>query len=285
MVDRKHQQESVAGEIVDYYERGLEAARLSSGVEGELEFVRTQEIIRRYIPPVPAVVLDIGGGPGAYAAWLAKEGFDVHLIDSVPLHLEQAQEASKMQPETPIQSISLGDARKLEWVDGSGDVVLLLGPLYHLPERVDRISALSEAFRILKPGGLLFAVGISRFASTLSGLIDGFLQDEAFFEIAKRDAQDGQHRNPTAKASYFTTSFFHHPDELQAEVLEVGFEVKALLQVEGVAVFLQNLGEQWDDTVLRDRILETVRWLEAEPSTLGVTGHMIAVAVKGSSAG
>ena len=80
----------------------------------------------------------------------------------------------RVSSDKPIQSISLGDARNLEWGDGSVDVVLLLGPLYHLPVRSDRIAALSEAFRVLKPGGLLFAVGISRFASTLSGLIDGF---------------------------------------------------------------------------------------------------------------
>ena len=106
------------------------------------------------------------------------------------------------------------------------------------------------------------------------------LQDEAFFEIAKRDAQDGQHRNPTAKASYFTTSFFHHPDELRAEVLEAGFERQSPLQVEGAAVFLQDLDEQWAEPVLRERILETIRWLEAEPATLGVTGHMMRCGIK-----
>ena len=87
----------MAGEIVDYYEKGLEEARLSGGAEGALEFVRTQEIIRRYIPKVPAVVLDVGGGPGAYAAWLAGEGYQVHLIDPVPLHLEQARDVSESQ--------------------------------------------------------------------------------------------------------------------------------------------------------------------------------------------
>jgi ubiquinone/menaquinone biosynthesis C-methylase UbiE len=281
MVDRRDHLKLMAGEIVGYYEKGLEAGRLRGGAEGELEYVRTQEIIRRYLPPPPGVILDVGGGPGAYALWLAEAGYEVHLVDPVWLHLDQAREASAAQPMTPIQSIRLGDARALESENDSVDTVLLLGPLYHLPERVDRIAALSEAFRVLKPGGMLFAVGISRFASTLSGLIDGFLQDEAFFEIAKRDVRDGQHRNPTEKASYFTTSFFHHPDELEAEIQETGFEVKFLLQVEGAAVFLQDLGEQWTDPVLRERILETVRWLEAEPSTLGVTGHLLAVASKG----
>lgn len=282
-MDRKKQPNLMAGEIVDYYKRGLEVGRLSGGAEGELELVRTQEIIQRYLPAPPAVILDVGGGPGAYAAWLAWDGYEVHLIDPVPLHLQQARDASEGQPDTPIRSVSLGDARCLEWADESADGVLLLGPLYHLPDRSDRIAALSEAFRVLKPGGRLFAVGISRFASTLSGLIDGFLQDKAFIEIARQDVQDGQHRNPTEKASYFTTSFFHHPDELKAEVLEVGFTVKAILQVEGVAVFLQDLKEQWADPVLRERILETVGWLEAEPATLGVTGHLMAVANKEKS--
>lgn len=69
---------SVPEEITRYYERGLEATRFSQAA-GDLEFIRTQEIIARRLPPPPAVVLDIGGGPGTYALWLATEGFEVHL--------------------------------------------------------------------------------------------------------------------------------------------------------------------------------------------------------------
>jgi ubiquinone/menaquinone biosynthesis C-methylase UbiE len=279
MKNEEDHKRSLPEEIHNYYELGLEKSRLS-GVEGQLEYIRTQEIIRRYLPSPPSVVLDIGGGPGEYACWLAKEGFDVHLIDTIPLHLEQAKLASELQPETPIKSISLGDARHLDFPDDHIDIVLLLGPLYHLTDRSDRISTLLEAYRVLKQNGLLIAVGISRFASTFAGLIDGYLEDPDFVRIVKRDLSDGQHRNPTSKPHYFTTSFFHHPAELELEVQEAGFSVEKLLAIEGGAVFLQNLEEQWNDLARRKLVLDAIQWLEDDPSIIGVTGHIAAIGKK-----
>jgi hypothetical protein len=145
---------------------------------------------------------------------------------------------------------------------------------------LDRISALQEAYRVLKQAGLLIVVGISRFASTFAGLIDGHFEDADFVTIARRDVVEGQHRNPTGKTNYFTTAFFHHPDELRGEVQEAGFVVKEVLAIEGAAVFLQDLDEQWSDPVRKQRILEAVRWLENEPSVMGVTGHIITIASK-----
>src|ERR1700722_13995003 len=71
-----------------YYERGMERERLSDG-RGELEFTRTAEIVLRRLPPAPAVVADIGGGPGRYALWLASLGYQVEHRDLMPLHVEQ----------------------------------------------------------------------------------------------------------------------------------------------------------------------------------------------------
>ena len=98
-------------EILSFYRQTQESKRLTNDVRGQIEFARTQEIITRYLPVPPAVVLDISGGSGPYACWLAKAGYEVHLVDPVDLHIEQAKEASNRQPEHPIASISLGDAR------------------------------------------------------------------------------------------------------------------------------------------------------------------------------
>ena len=136
-------------EILSFYRQTRESKRLTNDVRGQIEFARTQEIIRRYLPVPPAVVLDIGGGAGPYACWLAKAGYEVHLVDPVDLHIEQAKEASDRQPEIPIASISLGDARALRFASMSADAVLLLGPLYHLIDESDRLLALREAHRVL----------------------------------------------------------------------------------------------------------------------------------------
>jgi SAM-dependent methyltransferase len=103
------------------------------------------------------------------------------------------------------------------------DGVLLLGPLYHLTCRDDRLQALREAYRVVRPGGVIAAAAISRFASTYDGLLRGFLEDSRFEEIVERDVREGQHRNPTGRPEWFTTAYFHHPEELRDEVIEVGF--------------------------------------------------------------
>lgn len=263
-------------EMLSYYGQGGEEPRLSGG-EGRLEFLRTMELLARYLPPAPAVVYDVGGGAGAYAFPLAAQGYEVHLLDAVPLHVEQALAASAAQPAHPVASAIVGDARELPFEDGSADAVLLLGPLYHLTQREDRVQALREARRVVRPGGVVCAAAISRFASALDGLVKGFLADPAFIRIVERDLADGQHRNPTGKPGYFTTAFFHHPDELAAEVTDAGLTHEATLAVEGPGWLAQPFEDYWDDEARREQLLLAVRLLESEPSVMGATGHMLAV--------
>jgi ubiquinone/menaquinone biosynthesis C-methylase UbiE len=271
-------------EIESHYAAGLEAGRLAQG-SGRLELARTQEILRRFLPPPPATVADVGGGPGLYACWLASLGYEVHLYDPVPLHVSQAKEASGSRPTTPLASCSVGDARALSRPDDSADAVLLLGPLYHLTDRADRMAALTEARRVLRPGGTLVAAAISRFASALDGLRAGYLDDPAFVAIVSRDLADGQHRNPGNHPAYFTTAFFHYPDELRQEVADAGLADLQVLAVEGPAWLLQNFDAYWDDPGRRERLLDVVRRTEAEPSLLGASAHLLAVGRKRVPAG
>jgi ubiquinone/menaquinone biosynthesis C-methylase UbiE len=265
--------------IIDYYSGYDEQGRLDETF-GQIEYVRTQDIIRRHLPVPPAVVLDVGGAAGRYACWLAREGYTVHLVDPVPLHIEQAQAASAAQPETPIASCRLGDARRLPSDDLSTDAVLLMGPLYHLVDAGDRGRTLREAYRVLKSTGLVFAAAISRFASTIDGLHSGFYRDPAFREIMRRDLSDGQHRNPTKNRSYFTNAFFHHPDQLRSEIENAGFVVQALMAVEGISYLMKGLHEHWHEEGYRDFILEILRKTEREPTLMGASPHLICVGAK-----
>ena len=267
--------ESLPPEIVTYYARATEAARLFEGA-GRLELARTQEIVLRHLPPGRHVVLDAGGGPGTYACWLAGLGHEVHLVDASALHVDQARAASARQPARPLASARVGDARRLDHPDASVQAVLLLGPLYHLTEERERLAALAEARRVLEPGGLLFAAAISRFASLLDGVLHGMLRDPAYVAIVERDLADGQHRNPTAE-DYFTTSYFHLPHELTAEVERAGFTVLELLAVEGPGWVMPDLESRWRDARERERLLWTARVVEREPTLLGLSPHLIAV--------
>jgi ubiquinone/menaquinone biosynthesis C-methylase UbiE len=117
---------STDSDMQAHYALGREAARLSEGL-GVVEFERTSEIILRALPAPPAVVADVGGGPGRYALWLAELGHRVEHRDLAPGHVEQLASA---RPDAVTTRV--GDARRLDLADSSVDAVLLLGPLYHL---------------------------------------------------------------------------------------------------------------------------------------------------------
>jgi SAM-dependent methyltransferase len=172
----------------------------------------------------------------------------------------------------------LGDARKLPGADGSFDVALMFGPLYHLTERADRITALREAGRVVRPGGTVAVAAISRFASLFDGLARGFLFDPEFVEVVTQDLASGQHRNPQDHPDWFTTAFFHHPDQLTDEATEAGLSVRDLVGIEGLAVYLPQLTRRWDNAAERDRILWAARSVESEPSLLGLSPHLLLVA-------
>jgi SAM-dependent methyltransferase len=253
--------------FLDHYGEGIERDRLSGGAS-RIEFERTKELLERFLPPAPASVLDVGGGPGAYAAWLTERGYRVHLVDPVPLHVEQAQQRGGF-------SAALGDARRLEEANSTYDAVLLLGPLYHLTERRDRVLALEEAGRVARPGGIVAAAAISRFASLLDGLLHGYLAHPAFRAIVEQDLADGQHRNPDGRIEWFTTAYFHHPGELATELSDAGLQTEGVFGIEGPGWLLPHL---WDDARRRHDVLLAARAVEQEPTLLGLSAHLLGVA-------
>ena len=259
-------------EIEEYYLRFDEAKRLSAH-EGELERLRTQSILACELLPAPATIYDIGGGAGVHAFWLAERGYRVHLVDPVERHLDEARSRSGAQ----LVSIARGDARELQFPAGSADSVLLLGPLYHLLDRSDRLQALREVRRVLKHGGKLFAAGISRFASLMDGIASGAFSDAAFREIVARDLASGAHRNPTNHPFWFTDAYFHRPEELTEELRSAGFSEVKLLAVEGPVWTGVHFREVWADLGLRDKLLEFLADVEEEPSLVGASAHFLAI--------
>jgi len=268
-------------EILDHYGGGNEESRLTRSA-GRLEWLRTREIMQRYLPSGTARILDAGGGTGIYALPLAAQGHRVHLLDAVPLHVERARTLSSASA-TPLVSADVGDARRLPYGDETFDAVLLLGPLYHLIERDQRTAALAEARRVLVRGGLLICAYISRFASALDGILGGRLRDEAFAEIVGRDLTNGIHLNPSRRPDWFTTAYFHRPEEVRPEIEAAGLTFEQLIAVEGPGWLHGDLDglDAWlvDDTA-RERLLEILRRVETEPSLLGASAHLVSVALK-----
>jgi SAM-dependent methyltransferase len=261
----------VQSEIVRYYDREFdEAARLTRSAEGALELVRTQELLRPHLPPAPASVLDIGGGAGIHARWLTEDGHRVHLVDPVPRHVDQARAAGC--------TVELGDARDLTAADASYDVVLLLGPLYHLPDRADRLRALREARRVVRPGGLVAVAGISRHAALFDNAARGVLHRPEILESLRATMAGGRHDGQRG----FTVSYFHAPDELAAEIDEAGLHRLALHGVEGPgwpqlhAVDLATDGSPADSPLFRSA-LAAARFADGRPELLPITAHLLAL--------
>jgi SAM-dependent methyltransferase len=262
--------------IEAHYVRGLEADRLVADGPGMLEFVRTTEIINRRLPPAPAVVADIGGGPGRYTAWLAGNGYQVEHRDLMPLHVKQVRAS---MDGSPLVRAEVRDALALDLADASVDAVLLLGPIYHLRRRADRIRALGEARRIVRPGGPVFIAAISRWAPRLDGVLRQRLY--AVYPVV-RDAVVTVERvgwaSPLHPGSF--TANCHRPGQLRAEVKAAGFHVADLVSVEGAAFMLSDLAERLADPTDREIVLETLRATERVPELLGIGPHLLVTAVR-----
>ena len=262
-------------EVLDYYDSYPEEARLQQG-PFRLEYVRTLDILSRVLPPAPAVIVDVGGAAGAYSFHLAAEGYTVHLVDGSARLVAEAKRRNKTSAHA-LASATVGDARALPQQDAIADAVLVMGPLYHLPDEEDRLAALREALRVAKPGATIVVAGISRYASALDGLLRRLTLDPVFKRIRDRDLIDGQHRNDGTNRQHFTTAFFHRPQDLAAEMHHAGVVSVSVLGVEGPGWMLQDFDARWEDDALRADMLEVARKLETESSIVGVSAHLLGV--------
>lgn len=257
---------TLSPEVLSYYAQGGERTRLREG-RGRLEFWRTQDVLRRILPAAPARVLDVGGGTGVHAEWLAADGYEVELIEPVALHVEEAGRL-------PGVVARLGDARELPVPDAGADAAILLGPLYHLPDRDDRVRALAEARRAVRPGGVVVAATISRYSALHDGIYRGFyLQPE--HRVAEHHAADTGRMVSPRDGGF--RGYFHDPDDILGEFADAGLVEPLRIGVEG-AFWLYGDVEDWlDDQARRELLLEAARRLESVPSLLGVSGHLLAV--------
>src|SRR5262249_53437279 len=105
-----------------------------------------------------------------------------------------------------------------------------------------------------------------------------FLFATGFADVVKQDLATGQHRNPEDRPHWFTTAFFHHPDELRREAEEAGLRIENLVGLEGLAGYLLDLGDHSTSTEERELSLWSARAVETEPALLGLSAHLLLVA-------
>ncbi|WBB64504.1 class I SAM-dependent methyltransferase [Streptomyces sp. WMMC500] len=249
-----------------------EANRLTGTADGRLELVRTRELLRRHLPPAPADVIDVGGGPGVHAVWLVGEGHRVHLVDPVPRHVEAALGTGV--------SAELGDARALPAGDASYDVTLLLGPLYHLLERDERDRALAEARRVTRPGGLVAAAAIGRYASVFEHTATTLLAADRVHDAVRDILTTGRHE-PGRKG--FTAAYFHTAAGLEGELRDAGLADVTVYGVEGPGWSQLKAVEQETGRPLPEghpafeAALRAARLADGHPELLAAASHLLGV--------
>jgi SAM-dependent methyltransferase len=258
-------------EMRAYYEQGKEQDRLV-GSKGALEFERTKEILQRRMPPAPSAVADIGGGPGQYALWLAGLGYTVQHRDLMDLHVDQLRVSDH-----PSIHTAVGDARHLDLPDSSVDAVLLLGPLYHLSDRGDRIQTLKESGRIVRTGGPIFIAAISRWAPRLDGVLQERLYEDnpRFLSLLPDVERTGQ--LPAVVPNGFV-GYTHRPGDLADEVSAAGLQLHDLVGVEGLPLAGADMHSRVGDPIAWDVLLDAARAIERVPELLGLSPHLIATA-------
>ncbi|MCX6522168.1 MAG: class I SAM-dependent methyltransferase [Actinobacteria bacterium] len=264
-------------DIAAHYALGFESSRLFIDGRPRLEYIRTLELLDRHLPSPPGRIVDVGGGTGVYAVPLVERGFEVHVIEPIERHVHQVVETAR-QLNLRGLTAEPGDARDLSGVTEGADAVLLLGPLYHLTESSDRAVALTEALRIVRPGGVVVAVGISRFAYLIDGLKRTILDDPVFRPIVQRDLDSGQHRNPhvQTRPEFFTTAYFHRPEELRDEAFNAGLVDISLFAVEGPSWIVEDPADL-------DNQLFAARAVESEPALMGATSHLMMIGYRAAS--
>jgi SAM-dependent methyltransferase len=245
-----------------FYERNDETARLLTG-EGRVEFLRTQPILRNALEP-GSRILDVGGAGGVHADWLIADGHEVQIVDIVPLHLDHARARGL--------NAKFGDARRLPQANATFDAVLLLGPLYHLLDASDRICALAEARRVLRPRGLLAAAVVNRLAVALNYLRSGS-HDAPSNQAATRIATNGFDDTGDRLGVFY----FHTLDELGQEIGDAGFDTLTLRGVEGPAWPLIQPTASANDPALA-RAIEIAELADGDDSLTGASCHVLALA-------
>ena len=157
--------------------------------------------------------------------------------------------------------------------------MLLLGPLYHLRDREDRIQALKEARRIVRDGGPVFVAAISRWAPRLDGVLQERLYERSpDFQSLLPEVERSGNLPPVVPSGFI--GYTHRPGDLVDEISQAGLRVDDLVGVEGLPLAGTDMESRVGDPTAWDVVLDAARAIERVPELLGLSPHLIATATR-----
>ncbi len=272
-------------DVLAKYNARIERSRLRKDI-GLIEFERTKELIIENLPAPPAVIYDIGGGYGEYSWWLASLGYEVHLFDLSETNIQMSSELANEYSGCSLKACEVCDARHINRSDNSADAILLMGPLYHITEKEERILAIKESRRLLKNGGIIFTSALSRYACLLGnlpkyGVKHRWFEEKEFIDMIFREIHDGCHIAPkTGNYNGIGTSHFHSIDELKSELALGGFPFTEAHGILGGAWIVPNIDELWKKEKSREALMSIVRMLDGKEDIMGISGHFLGISKK-----
>ncbi len=248
-------------QVQEIYKIFHEDTRLSRSKAARVEFLTTVRYIEKYLRPGDAI-LDIGAGAGEYSFHFARQGYAVTAVELAEENIKAFR--GKLTPADPID-LRQGNALDLSaFPDGSFDIVLLFGPLYHLHSREDRLRAIREARRVCKPGGKLFFAFISNDFVILTEL--SYRPD--YFAAGDYDRE-------TFKLEDFP--FVFHTVEAARQLLqEAGVPLLHAVAADGVSELLAEKINAMDDANYA-QYLRYHFYICEKPELLGMTNHILFV--------
>lgn len=193
----------------------------------KIEFDITKRYLDKYIVGKNLEVFDIGGGPGRYSFYLAEKGHKVSLLDLSRKNIDIAKAKAK-EFNLELEKYIHGNALELEEYEQKYDVVLIMGPLYHLVKENDRRLALEGALKLLKEGGIIIASFISKYAPIQDNLIE--LYDINDVKSLLSYLKDGENK----EGEGFTTAYFSSPNEVISLMSDFGINQLAFAGVENI---------------------------------------------------
>lgn len=282
IIQEEHMMKTIDTHVLEQYNSGMERNRLRTGI-GRIEFARTKELLLEHLPPAPATIYDIGGGYGEYAWWLASLGYEVHLFDLSETNIRMSAELSVEYPGTRLAAAEVRDARSIPRADHSADAVLLMGPLYHILERDERLAAIRESRRLLKPDSILVTAAINPYstllwATSVFGVKNKLLRDAPFISMAEHEIATGEHRKPEAGPyAGLGHSHFHNAAALKEELSAGGFRYSTIYGIDGGAWMVPDLDTIWENETDREHLLRTIRMLDGHEDIIGLSTHLLGI--------
>jgi ubiquinone/menaquinone biosynthesis C-methylase UbiE len=264
----------ISDKIIEYYNDYDEENRLVQANAQKLEYLTTNYVLEEVIP-ANSKILELGAGTGRYSFYYASKGHQVTATDVVPKHVEKMKNKLHQNPKIEHMKIELKDATDLTgFKDESFDVVLSLGPLYHLRNEADRIDSITESLRVLKPGGILAVAYINKFFILTALAKNNDLNKDYIDMILKNGFVESEDEK-----DFLSNAYFSSPKEIEEILNQFNVNKVEHVGTDGIGYLMRDMVNNMNEQEYENWIkyhLSTCK----EPSILGYSNHGLYICKK-----